>query len=49
MFQDVAGSNDFDVGVEEEDIVIRTIDPYCYLNNQSSVQGEPLTTIQGKH
>ena len=49
MFQDATGTNDFEAGDSEEEFVIRTINPPSYLNNQSPVQREPSTSVQGEH
>ena len=49
LFQDATGTNDFDAGDNEEEFVIRTVDPPCYLNNQSPILGEPSTTVHGEH
>ena len=49
VFQDVTGTTDFEKCDDEDEIVVRTVDPPCYLNNQSQVQGELSTTVQGEH
>ena len=49
IFQDVTGTVDLDKGDDEDEIVVRTADPPCYLNDQSSVQGEPSIIVQGEH